>query len=317
MISTRLKLTTTPARVGRLIVALSIGLCACGSSLSEQLWFSSTPGTSATANSTYAYQVSVSAPTTSVTFILEESPSGMSVSPAGLVSWQPTDADVGEHDVELRAQKGSKSGVQRWTVTVAAEGSANSFSGTPRRDVASAAPDPIARTAEARRQGLHRPTPRGRDSRLEDGDSRSARVGSPLTPLLDSAPLRRLEPSILVVHVWPEVSGAPAAIGFRCSATSPGVHDRPKLTVGTPWMQVGASDDVAAAIEELVLRFRPRQLVLSGDLSAHLLDELEIRPSHAASLPILNTDVVGRRHIGQLALGEEHQVVGAVVLPGG
>ncbi len=101
-----------------LLGAVCLFVASCSSSLNDRLFFSSEPATTVIAGSNYSYQVDVSASLSSATFTLETAPSGMTVGANGLVTWSPTNSDIGSHPIRLRAQKGSKRGEQTWTLEV-------------------------------------------------------------------------------------------------------------------------------------------------------------------------------------------------------
>lgn len=88
--------------------------------LGSPFFIASTPVTAATQGAAYLYQVTAS-PATGVTFSLDVAPSGMSVgAQSGLITWTPTNAQVGPNAVTVRAASSSgQSDTQSFTVTVA------------------------------------------------------------------------------------------------------------------------------------------------------------------------------------------------------
>ncbi|MBI2378249.1 MAG: hypothetical protein HYV07_29885 [Deltaproteobacteria bacterium] len=87
---------------------------------SEVLAFSSNPELEAVCQVPYEYQARAEGPRP-VTYALSEKPPGMSVTPDGLVTWEPGNAQKGEFAVELMASDARETVRQLFTITVSCE----------------------------------------------------------------------------------------------------------------------------------------------------------------------------------------------------
>lgn len=83
--------------------------------------FTSTPGTTATVGTAYSYTpTATDADADTVTFVVA-GPTGMAIS-AGVITWTPTTAQIGTHDVVVTASDGTDATAQTVTITVSAAG---------------------------------------------------------------------------------------------------------------------------------------------------------------------------------------------------
>ncbi|MBZ0137695.1 MAG: putative Ig domain-containing protein [Planctomycetes bacterium] len=88
--------------------------------------FTSTAPTNAIEGTLYTYQATATdADANLLSWLLATAPTGMTVSPSGLVQWTPTNAQIGNHAVELVVSDGIANVSQNWTITVSASGGGN------------------------------------------------------------------------------------------------------------------------------------------------------------------------------------------------
>lgn len=119
-------------------LALVIGACSGGGSSGSAAAYAPTSGTnaapvfsssaptSAVVGQAYSYQATATdANNDTLSWSLSVSPSGMSVSASGLITWTPSAAQVGSHSVQLDVSDGQVSVPQNWTITVSAAGGGN------------------------------------------------------------------------------------------------------------------------------------------------------------------------------------------------
>ena len=83
-------------------------------------YFTSTPGVTAVANSSYDYQATAIDPDGDpVSYTLLQGPAGMSLNPTGNLQWVPSAADIGAHTMELKVSDGrGGSATQAFILTV-------------------------------------------------------------------------------------------------------------------------------------------------------------------------------------------------------
>lgn len=81
----------------------------------------STPVTTAKEGAAYTYDVEATDPNDdTLTYSLTTSPTGMTInSTTGVITWTPTESQVGENEVMVEVSDGNKSTTQSFTVTVA------------------------------------------------------------------------------------------------------------------------------------------------------------------------------------------------------
>jgi hypothetical protein len=81
----------------------------------------STPVTTAKEGAAYTYDVEATDPNEdTLTYSLTTSPTGMTInSTTGVITWTPTESQVGENEVVVEVSDGNKSTTQSFTVTVA------------------------------------------------------------------------------------------------------------------------------------------------------------------------------------------------------
>ncbi|MFC1648283.1 PGF-pre-PGF domain-containing protein [Nanoarchaeota archaeon] len=91
----------------------------------------STPNTTAIEDLEYTYQVMVLEWNEDNVSYSVEGPSGMSIDTNGLLSWTPTDDDVGSNNVIVNASDGSLSSTQEYTLTVTDTNDAPVITSTP------------------------------------------------------------------------------------------------------------------------------------------------------------------------------------------
>jgi len=80
----------------------------------------STPVTTAKEGAVYTYDVEATDPNEdTLTYSLTTYPTGMNInSTTGVITWTPTEDQVGENEVEVEVSDGSKSATQSFTITV-------------------------------------------------------------------------------------------------------------------------------------------------------------------------------------------------------
>uniref|UniRef100_UPI001891A36C Lcl domain-containing protein n=1 Tax=Pseudoalteromonas sp. PPB1 TaxID=2756136 RepID=UPI001891A36C len=81
----------------------------------------SLPIETATANQVYRYQIELASLDSSITYILKDSPAGMSISAAGLIEWYPGINQIGQHSVTVVATRNGKEAPQVFAIDVAPE----------------------------------------------------------------------------------------------------------------------------------------------------------------------------------------------------
>ncbi len=107
-----------PARAFCVLAAALTGACGGGGG-SRAFAITSVPPTSVEIRAPYAYAVEVAnAGGAPVAYLLAQGPSGMTVSPAGLVEWAPAYADLGTHAVRIAATAAGSTAVQAWSLRV-------------------------------------------------------------------------------------------------------------------------------------------------------------------------------------------------------
>lgn len=100
------------ARLLALLTPLAVA-CSSGGS-SDALRITTSPATDAVAGEAYAYTASAAHAKGSVVWALTSAPAGMTVSAGGVVSWSPTQADLGTTTVTLQATDDARSVAQSW-----------------------------------------------------------------------------------------------------------------------------------------------------------------------------------------------------------
>jgi len=81
--------------------------------------FTSSPALTAKSGYQYTYQISASdSNNDALTYTLQTAPAGMTVSATGLITWTPTDSDIGTYDILVRVSDGEFYVDQGWTLTI-------------------------------------------------------------------------------------------------------------------------------------------------------------------------------------------------------
>ncbi len=162
-----------------------------GTSLSgppnEAPWITSSPLTVATEDSLYTYDVNATDPNAgdTITFWLDDAPAGMTINPAtGVIQWTPTNDDVGESSVSVRAQDaGGLFDTQSFVIDVANVNDAPTINSSP--------------ATEATDGELY----------TYDVDANDPDIGDTLTYSLDTAPSGMIVDSSTGLIQWQPTTG--------------------------------------------------------------------------------------------------------------